>query len=75
MINASDFTFCGENISNYSYVIASIDNSSSVENVICGNIEILTERPPLSRKDISHGFNYGEGLIIKFHIIKLDEYN
>lgn len=75
MINAYNFTFCGKSLSDFGYIIASIDTSSSVENITCGNIEILTEHPPLSIKDISHGFNYGEGLVIKFQIIKMDEYN
>lgn len=75
MINAYDFTFCGESLSDYGYIIGSIDDSSSVENITFGNVKILTERPPLSVKDISHGFNYGECIVIGFQIIKLDEHN
>ncbi|MBD5087247.1 MAG: hypothetical protein HDT30_00310 [Clostridiales bacterium] len=73
MIHANDFTFCGSKLSDFDYIIAAIDNSSSVENSSCGNLEILTERPVLSKKDISHGFQYGEGITISFQIVKIDK--
>lgn len=73
MIYANDFTFCDSKLSDFNYIIAAIDNSSSIENTSCGNIEILTERPVQNKRDISHGFKYGEGITLSFQIVRIDE--
>ncbi|MCI8409019.1 MAG: hypothetical protein HFJ09_07100 [Lachnospiraceae bacterium] len=73
MIYANDFTFCDSKLSDYGYIIAAIDNSASIENTSCGNIEILTEKPIQNKKDISHGFKYGEGITLSFQIVKMDK--
>lgn len=70
-INAMDFTFCGSNLSNFGYVIANFDSSSD-DAASCGNIELITARPPLNSKSIIHGITYGDPIKLTFQIIKFN---
>lgn len=71
LIGATNFEFCGENLSEKGYIIGSIE-STDVDTITGNNIEILSNRNPLSIKDIQYGVKYGDGLEIKFQIFKLN---
>ena len=70
-INAKNFTFCNKDLWDFGFVIANFDTASD-DNVSCGNIELVTARPPLSTKNIIHGVSYGEPITLVFQIIKFD---
>lgn len=70
-INAKDFTFCNKKLSDFGFIIANFDSSSD-DDVSCGNIEVVTERPPMSDKNIIHGVSYGEPIKLTFQIVKFD---
>lgn len=70
-INAKDFTFCNKKLSDFGFIIANFDSSSD-DDVSCGNIELITERPPMSDKNVIHGISYGEPIKLTFQIVKFD---
>lgn len=70
-INAKDFTFCNKKLSDFGFIIANFDSSSD-EDVSCGNVELITARPPMSSKNIIHGVSYGEPIKLVFQIVKFD---
>lgn len=71
LTSATDFEFCGENLSGKGYMIGSTE-STGVDTITGNNIEILSNRNPLSIKDTQYGVKYGDGLEIKFQIFKLN---
>jgi hypothetical protein len=71
VINATDFEFCGEKLSEKGYIIATIENNST-ETITGNNIEILSNRNPSSIKDIQYGIKYGDALEIKLQIFKFN---
>lgn len=70
-INARDFTFCNKKLSDFGFVIANFDSSSD-DSASCGNIEIVTTRPPMNTKNIIHGVSYGEPIKLEFQVVKFD---
>lgn len=70
-INAKDFKFCDKKLSDFGFIIANFDSSSD-EDVSCGNVELITARPPMSSKNIIHGVSYGEPIKLVFQIVKFD---
>ena len=70
-INAKDFTFCNKKLSDFGFIIANFDSSSD-EDVSCGNVELITARPPMSSKNIIHGVSYGEPIKLVFQVVKFD---
>lgn len=70
-INATDFKFSNTYLSKMGYIIANFDSPSD-DGASCGNIEVITARPPLSTKNIIHGVSYGEPIKLTFQILKYD---
>lgn len=70
-INATDFTFRDKKLSDFGFIIANFDSSSD-DDASCGNIEVITERPPMSDKNVIYGVSYGEPIKLSFQIVKFD---
>ena len=70
-INAKDFTFCDKKLSDFGFMIADFDNSLD-DSASCGNIELITTRPPMSANNIVHGISYGDPIKLDFQIVKFD---
>lgn len=70
-INARDFTFCNKKLSDFGFVIANFDSSSD-DSASCGNVELITARPPMNTKNIIHGVSYGEPIKLEFQVVKFD---
>ena len=70
-INAKDFTFCNKKLSDFGFMIANIDGSLD-DSASCGNIEVITARPPMNTKNIIHGVNYGDPIKLEFQVVKYD---
>lgn len=73
MLNAQDFDFCGEKLSDYGFVIGSFNGGNDVETLNSGNIQVTTITLPKYRKNIIHGKQFGEPIQITFQVVKLDE--
>jgi phage-related protein len=71
IINATDFTFCNKKLSDFGFIIANFEHSA-VEDTSCGNIEVITARPPMSDKNIIHGVNHGEPIKLIFQVVKTE---
>lgn len=70
-INAKDFTFCDKKLSDFGFMIADFDNSLD-DSASCGNVELITTRPPMSANNIVHGISYGDPIKLEFQIVKFD---
>lgn len=70
-INAKDFTFCDKKLSDFGFMIADFDNSLD-DSASCGNVELITTRPPMSANNIVHGISYGDPIKLDFQIVKFD---
>lgn len=70
-INAKDFTFCDKKLSDFGFMIANIDGSLD-DSASCGNVELITARPPMNTKNIIHGVSYGDPINLNFQIAKYD---
>ena len=71
-INAKDFTFCDKKLSDFGFIIANFDSSPSDDGASCGNVDLITARPPLNTKNIIHGVTYGEPIKLTFQVLKFD---
>lgn len=70
-INAKDFTFCNKKLSDFGFMIANIDGSLD-DSASCGNVELITARPPMNTKNIIHGVSYGDPIKLEFQVVKYD---
>lgn len=70
-INAKDFTFCDKKLSDFGFMIANIDGSLD-DSASCGNVELITARPPMNTKNIIHGVSYGDPIKLEFQVVKYD---